>query len=166
MSIPVKYFSWSIPRFKVILAHVANQERSSNGFNGQTQDNVLTSDMTFYNTQQEFKSNNINKRNLVGSAGIYPKLYAHAECLRSQFIQFGRPESLLQLNYKSMGIPGVSVSKDRDPADDATVFDHLISIANKQIEVTSDPSRMTFQEKLNYDKQGTLQQVVLKLHFC
>ena len=65
-----------------------------------------------------------------------------------------------------MGIPGVSVSKDRDPADDATVFDHLISIANKQIEVTSDPSRMTFQEKLNYDKQGTLQQVVLKLHFC
>ena len=82
-------------------------------------------------------------------------MYAHAECLRSQLIQIGRPATITQLSYKSMGIPGASVSKDRDPTDDSTVFDHLISIANKQIETTSDPGRMTFQEKSNYEKQGT-----------
>ena len=72
MSAVVKYSSWSLPRLKVMLAHIANQERYYNGFNGQTHEGVLPSDITFYNTQQEFKSNNINKRNLVGGAGIYP----------------------------------------------------------------------------------------------
>ena len=77
MSAVVKYFSWSIPRFKVMLAHIANQERCNNGFNGQTHEEVLMSDITFYNTQQEFESNNINKRNLVGGAGIDPKVTLH-----------------------------------------------------------------------------------------
>ena len=77
MSAVVKYFSWSTPRFKVMLAHIANQERYNNGFNGQTHEEVLMSDITFYNTQQEFESNNINKRNLVGGAGIDPKVTLH-----------------------------------------------------------------------------------------
>ena len=56
-----------------MLTHIANQERSNNGFNGQTQEEVLASDITFYDSQQGFKSININKRNLVGGARMYPK---------------------------------------------------------------------------------------------
>ena len=83
MSTAVKYFSWSIPRSKVMLAHIANKGRLSNDFNGKTQEEVLTSNITFYNSQQEFKSTNINKRNLVEGARIYPKLYAVDRCERS-----------------------------------------------------------------------------------
>lgn len=152
----VKYFSWSLPKLLVILSHIATQDRFSNGFNGQNHEDVLMSDAAFLNSQQEFMSMNVNKRNLVGISGLYPKLYAHAECLRSQLLQIGRPGALTQLNYRSMGIPGALQSRDINLSEESTVFDHLIAIANKQNEITSDPSRMTFQERQCHDKQGQL----------
>lgn len=69
----------------------------------------------------------------------------------------GRDVAISQLDYKAFGISTASMLRGGMELFKATrilVFDQLLSIAQMQLETTSDPSRMTRHEKAIFDKKG------------
>ena len=56
----------------------------------------------------------------------FTEVYLHTYVYKYIHVRYkATPVALLELNHKSMGIPGTSVSKDRDSTDETFEFDHL-----------------------------------------
>lgn len=152
---PKVYFSWNLHRLQTVLLHLAEQERYTNGFSGQDVGDAIKRDVIFYNSQVHFASNAVVARHLHGTGMLSSKIFAHAESLRSQLSQLGKASALSQLDFKHLGISSSAISKDdMRSVPSQTIFDLLILLANKQKETTTDPSRMTYFEKRNYDTAG------------
>lgn len=91
------------------------------------------------------------------------RVFAHAESLRSQLSQLGKASALAQLDFKHLGISSSAISKDdMKSVPSQTIFNLLIVLANKQKETTTDPSRVTYFEKRNFETEGDL----LKQYQC
>jgi hypothetical protein len=153
----VRQFTWTWPKILVVIAHLADQTRYSSVFSGQNHEDAYSRDIAYYNNESAFSTMEISKRHLHGKDGIYSRIYGHAEALRSQLIANGRDSAIGQLTYKLLGISTVTMIRDGlefFQSTKLTAFNQLIQIANEQLETTSDPSRMTRHERVNYDKLG------------
>jgi hypothetical protein len=92
---------------------------------------------------------------------LYSGIFAHAESLRSQLMQLGKPAALAQLDFKQLGVSSTSITKDdiKNKLPEM-IFDLLTALANKQNKTTTDPSRMTYFEKKNHDAQGDSLEII------
>jgi hypothetical protein len=152
---PKVYFNLNLPRLKTILLNLTEYERFNNEFSGQNVTEAITRDVEFYNTQESFRGCPVNFRHLHGSTGFYSKIYGHAESLRSQLEQQGRKVSRSLMQHKSLGVNYSSIKLDEmREIPNEFIFDLLMVLANKQIEITTDPTRMTCYEKKVHDALG------------
>ena len=155
--VPKAYFSMNLCRLKTVLLNLGEQERFNNGFSGQNVTEAINRDFAFYNTQESFKGNPVNFRHLHGTTGLYCKIFSHAESLRSQLVQSGRSVARSLMQHKHLGANYSSILTKLDDMREIPnemIFDLLMVLANKQIEVTTDPTRMTYYERKIHDALG------------
>jgi hypothetical protein len=146
------YFNLNLLRLKTILLNLTEYERFDNEFSGQNVTEAITRDAEFYNTQESFRGCTVNFRHLHGSTGFYSKIYRHAESIRSQLEQQGRK---VCRSHKSLGVNYSSIKLDEmREIPNEFIFDLLMVLANKQIKITTDTTRMTCYKKKVHDALG------------
>jgi hypothetical protein len=142
-----RQYKWTPKRLVVVASHLATQHRFDNAFTGQSPDGAYQRDLSFYNTNDEFQSNEVERRHLSGKDGLYAKIYGHAIVLRSTYLEAGRDCAFEHFSLKILGVANSSISVGSDSqAIRENLYDYLIKIADEQMDLPSNPSMMTRTE--------------------